>query len=68
MIAESEIFSKIHEKLAYYGFILRYLEWKNDITGYAYEPRHLRYINNVEIAKKIYKNWRTLEEYLDSIK
>jgi hypothetical protein len=64
MIAEPEIFAKIHAKLADYGFILRYLPWKEDITGYGYEPRHLRYVWDVNIAKEIMDKWITLEEYL----
>ena len=64
MIAEREIFSKVHEKLAKYGFILRYLEGKDDVTGYAYEPWHLRYINDPEVAKEIMDKNLTLEEYL----
>lgn len=67
MIAEREIFSKIHKKLADYGFILRYLEGKDDITGYAYEPWHLRYVGNTEIAKEIMDNNLTFEEYLGSV-
>ena len=65
MIAQREIFSKVHAKLAKYGFILRYLEGKDDITGYAYEPWHLRYIDDPEIAKEIMDNNLTLEEYLN---
>ena len=64
MIAEKEIFAKIHEKLADYWFILRYLEWKDDITWYAYEPWHIRYVWDVAIAKEIYENGLTFEEYL----
>ena len=64
MIAEPEIFAKVHSKLADYWFILRYLEWKEDITWYGYEPRHLRYVGDVEVAKTIMENWLTLEEYL----
>ena len=64
MIAEREIFSKIHPKLAKYGFILRYLEGKDAITGYGYEPWHFRYINNPTIAKEIMDKGLTLEEYL----
>jgi D-alanyl-D-alanine carboxypeptidase len=67
MIAEPEIFAKIHAKLADHGFILRYLQWKEDITGYWYEPRHLRYVWDVNIAKEIMDNWLTLEEYLNKI-
>ena len=68
MIAEKEIFSKIHAKLADYGFILRYLDGRDDITGYAYEPWHLRYVGSKKIAKEIMDKDITFEEYLDSIK
>lgn len=64
MTAEKEIFSKIHAKLADYGFILRYPEGKEDITGYGAEVWHFRYIDDKEIAKKIMDEGITLEEYL----
>ena len=63
MIAQKEIFAKIHEKLEDYGFILRYLQGKEKITGYNYEPWHLRFVK-IENAKKIKKQGVTLEEYL----
>ena len=53
MIQYPEIWAKIHEKLADYGFILRYLDGEEHITGYGYEPWHIRYIDNVDIAKEI---------------
>ena len=68
MIAEKEIFAKIHQKLADYGFILRYLKNRDDTTGYAYEPWHLRYVYSTEIAKEIMDKNITFEEYLGSIK
>ncbi|MBR3898172.1 MAG: M15 family metallopeptidase [Bacilli bacterium] len=68
MIAEREIFEKIHKKLADYGFILRYLEGRDDITGYTYEPWHLRYVGSKKIAKEIMDKDITFEEYLESIK
>lgn len=46
-----------------YGFIIRYPKGKEDITGYQYEPWHVRYLG-VEHAKKIYEKNITLEEYL----
>ena len=64
MTAEKEIFAKIHEKLADYGFILRYPEGREDVTGYGYEPWHFRYIDSPEIAKEIMDNGLTREEYL----
>ncbi|HIW32227.1 MAG TPA: M15 family metallopeptidase [Candidatus Paenibacillus intestinavium] len=47
---------------AEYGFIIRYPEGKEDITGYKYEPWHLRFVG-VEIAKEIESEGLTLEEY-----
>lgn len=46
-----------------YGFIIRYQEDKTAITGYAYEPWHLRYVGK-DAAATIFKNDITLEEYL----
>ncbi|WP_455543282.1 M15 family metallopeptidase [Intestinibacter sp.] len=48
-----------------YGFILRYPEGKTDVTGYSYEPWHIRYVGK-KVAKEIYNNSETLEEYLMS--
>ena len=45
-----------------YGFIVRYQEGKEAITGYQGEPWHLRYIGDE--AEAIYKSKLTLEEYL----
>jgi zinc D-Ala-D-Ala carboxypeptidase len=47
-----------------FGFIVRYPEDKEYITGYNYEPWHLRYVG-VEIAKQIYEREIVLEEYLN---
>ena len=46
-----------------YGFIIRYPKGKTDITGYDYEPWHLRYVG-VDAAEKITEQGITLEEYL----
>lgn len=45
-----------------YGFILRYPEGKSHITGYCFEPWHLRYVG-VETATKIAQSDLCLEEY-----
>lgn len=47
-----------------YGFIIRYPKGKEDITGYTYEPWHIRYVGK-KLAKEIYNNgdYLTLEEY-----
>ena len=65
MIVELWAFDRIHKKMVDYGFILRYPDWKDSITWYSFEPRHLRYTWNVDIAKEIMDNGLTLEEYLN---
>ena len=49
-----------------YGFILRYPEGKEYITGIIFEPWHYRYVGN-EAAEDIYRSGLTLEEYLKEI-
>lgn len=56
----------LEENCAKYGFILRFLDRKEDITGYTYEPWHFRYVG-VEVAEYIMKNNLTFEEYLKLI-
>lgn len=47
-----------------YGFIIRYPKGKENITGYMYEPWHIRYVGK-SLAEKLYNNgdWITIEEY-----
>ena len=47
-----------------YGFVIRYPKNKTHITGYQYEPWHIRYVGK-DTAKKLYKSNETLEEYLN---
>lgn len=54
------------ENIAYlYGFIIRYPKDKEKITGYSYEPWHLRYVGK-NLAKYLKKNNLTLEEYYEN--
>lgn len=48
---------------AEFGFIIRYPEDKESVTGFMYEPWHLRYVGK-ELAKYLTDNKLTLEEYL----
>lgn len=50
-----------------YGFILRYLLGKEEITGYSHEPWHFRYVG-LPAAVYITKNEITLEEYIDIVR
>lgn len=45
-----------------YGFVIRYLEGKEDVTGIEYEPWHLRYVGK-EVAAYMKENNLTLEEF-----
>jgi len=47
-----------------FGFVIRYPKGKEDVTGYQYEPWHLRYVGET-LAKEIYENQLTLEEYFE---
>ena len=53
----------IEENAHLYGFIVRYPKEKTDITGYIYEPWHVRYLG-VDTATKVKQSGLTLEEYL----
>lgn len=50
---------------AEYGFIVRYPKGKENITGYKYEPWHIRYIGPAAMAMEIRDRGITLEEFLD---
>lgn len=50
-----------------YGFIIRYPKGKEAITGYDYEPWHLRYVGK-EHAAYMKEHNLTLEEYLSNTK
>ena len=63
LLKYEDIFKKIHSVLYKYGFILRYPLGKEEITGYNYEPWHIRYVGEIP-AKMIYDNNLCLEEYL----
>lgn len=54
----------VYDLLPKYGFILRYLPGKEEITGYPAEPWHIRYVGDPEVATEIADKGITLEEYL----
>lgn len=47
-----------------FGFIIRYPEGMEHITGYPYEPWHLRYVGT-ETAAAVHESQLTLEEFWD---
>ena len=46
-----------------YGFIVRYAKAFESVTGYRYEPWHLRYLGP-ELAQKVSASGLSLEEFL----
>ena len=55
------------EHCAKYGFIIRYPKGKTNITGYIYEPWHLRYVGK-EAAAEITELGVTFEEYILAVR
>ena len=55
-------FAWLKAHCAEYGFILRYPQGKESITGVTYEPWHYRYVGR-EAAQIIMQRGITLEEY-----
>jgi LAS superfamily LD-carboxypeptidase LdcB len=46
-----------------FGFVIRYQEGWEEITGYSPEPWHIRYVG-LEAAEKLHENNMPLEEFL----
>lgn len=53
----------LKEHAAEYGFIIRYPEGKEESTGFAWMPWHIRYLGD-QTASKVAKSGMSLEEYL----
>jgi len=47
-----------------FGFIIRYPKGKENITGYIYEPWHIRYLG-IDPATKVYESGLTYEEFVE---
>ncbi|MDE7283815.1 MAG: M15 family metallopeptidase [Lachnospiraceae bacterium] len=62
--SNEEVYEWLAENAYKYGFILRYPQGKEDITGTAYEPWHYRYVGE-EAAEEIFNKQICLEEYFN---
>ncbi len=62
--AESDEYKWLAENAHKFGFIFRYPEGKENITGYSFEPYHLRFVGQYHAAI-IYESGLTLDEYVD---
>ena len=59
-----ENFEWLYNNAYKYGFIIRFPKDKEYITCYQFENWHIRYVGK-DVAKVIYDNKLTLEEYID---
>lgn len=64
VFGESEEGKWLAEHAPEYGYVIRYLKDREDVTGYVYEPWHIRYVGK-ELAPDIAASGLTLEEYFD---
>lgn len=62
--SKSKSFEWVSTNAHKYGFIIRFPEGKEDITGYQYESWHYRYCG-IECATYIYEHDITFEEYYE---
>jgi len=61
---ETEEGKWVAENAHRFGFVVRYPQGKENITGYQYEPWHLRYVGPT-LANEVYESQLTLEEYFE---
>ena len=59
---DTEEYRWVIKNCARFGFIIRFEDGTDGITGIAHEPWHLRYVGE-DVAKEIQKNGWTFEEY-----
>lgn len=62
LFENTEEYKWVKQNAHTYGFIIRYQEDKEDITGYNYESWHLRYVG-IDVATYIYEHNITFDEY-----
>ena len=63
---KTDAFQWLSQNAYKFGFILRYPQGKEAITGYTYEPWHYRFVGR-EAATDIFYSNMTLEEYLGAV-
>lgn len=64
---ESDEYEWLVDNSYKYGFIIRYTKNKEFVTGYQFEPWHIRYVG-VNVATYIHANDLTFDEYMARIK
>ncbi len=64
--AQQEAYKWLKDNCWKFGFIIRFPEGKQEITGISFEPWHYRFVGRYH-AKAIYESGLCLEEYLETI-
>ena len=62
-LADTDTFQYMSKHCAEYGFVVRYPDDKEEVTGVMYEPWHFRYVG-VEAAQYMTDNGICLEEFI----
>lgn len=62
--AEKEAYTWLVNNCYKFGFVLRFPEGKEDITGYSFEPWHYRFVGRYH-ASEMHRLGMCLEEYYD---
>lgn len=65
-IGDDNCLTWLQENCWKYGFIVRYPDEKNEITGIIFEPWHYRYVG-VELAMELHELGLCMEEYIDML-
>jgi|GEM_PF-962841 len=65
--ANTKEYKWLYENCAKFGFILRFPNGKQNVTGIIFEPWHYRFVGRYH-AQKIMEQGLTLEEYMQSLK
>jgi LysM repeat protein len=59
----TELYALLAENAHRFGFIIRYPEGKEAVTGYIHEPWHLRYLGSVELATAVTESGLSYDEF-----
>jgi len=59
---ETKEFEWLKDNVHKFGFVIRYPREKENVTGYQFEPWHLRYVGK-KMAKEIFEKEIVLDEY-----
>lgn len=67
MTKNEEVYKWIDDNCYKYGFMIKNPLGKEHITGGIYEPWHIRYIGDLDIARYVHERGITLNEYLEQL-